>query len=76
MEWYVNNYKSAFGPGFEAEINKKDVLNFGCGFGGYVIAMAQVGVKSVTGVEIQPLAQQGVKKANEIGLNNVFYTRQ
>jgi ubiquinone/menaquinone biosynthesis C-methylase UbiE len=73
MAWYINNYKRAFGSDFENRISGKRVLDFGCGFGGYVIAMGTLNTSESVGVEIQEHVELGRQKAKQLALSNVNF---
>jgi ubiquinone/menaquinone biosynthesis C-methylase UbiE len=73
MTWYLKNYQKAFGHQFVEFIKGKRVLDFGCGFGGYVLAMGAMGAAQSFGVEISDIVEEGKKKAYDLGLNNVMF---
>ncbi len=51
---YIATFERAFGPQLWAEIAGKTVLDFGCGEGGYTLALAEKGAGHVVGVDIVP----------------------
>lgn len=60
-------------PGFEAALQGADVLDFGCGYGYQTIAIARLGARSVTGVEInQDLLDAAIAKAASAGVSATF----
>lgn len=53
-EQFVRVYEAAFGPDVWRLLAGKEVLDFGCGEGGYVLAAAVHGAGHVTGLDIIP----------------------
>ncbi len=51
---FAQVYESAFGPDVWRLLAGKQVLDFGCGEGGYVLAAAERGAGHVTGLDIIP----------------------
>lgn len=70
---FRNTYERAFGSELWKLIAGKQVLDLGCGGGGYALAMAKSGAGRVVGLDIRPtfsLAQEAAKKE---GIANVEF---
>lgn len=73
LDHYQSVYERAFGKELWNIINGKVVLDFGCGYGEFVLAMAARGAKRVIGIDIQDNIEQGRRKALELGISNVEF---
>jgi 2-polyprenyl-3-methyl-5-hydroxy-6-metoxy-1,4-benzoquinol methylase len=64
---YVRTFERAFGPELWSVIAGRDVLDFGCGEGGFTLALAERGAGHVTGLDILPdfaLAEAEAQRRN------------
>lgn len=66
-------YESAFGPEIWSQIAGKDVLDLGCGEGGYVLALAEGGARTVTGLDTLPAFDHAIAECQRRGLANVAF---
>lgn len=73
LSHYQQVYQRAFGAQFWDQIRGKTVLDFGCGYGEYVLAMAAKEVGAAIGVDILKNALLGERKAKELGLTNTKF---
>jgi 2-polyprenyl-3-methyl-5-hydroxy-6-metoxy-1,4-benzoquinol methylase len=53
-DMYIRTFERAFGPELWSLIARRDVLDFGCGEGGFTLALAERGAGHVTGLDILP----------------------
>jgi len=72
---YQNLYTVAFGNEFWEISRGKTVLDFGCGYGEFVLGMALKGAGMAIGVDIQEHVLNGQQKAAELGLSNTRFIK-
>jgi 2-polyprenyl-3-methyl-5-hydroxy-6-metoxy-1,4-benzoquinol methylase len=66
---YRNKLEVAFGPDIFRQINRKTVIDFGCGIGQEAIAIAQHGAAQVIGIDIREgVLQQARERAQAAGV--------
>jgi ubiquinone/menaquinone biosynthesis C-methylase UbiE len=73
VEQHVQVYNHAFGPELWSLIDGKSVLDVGCGWGGYVLAMASKTTASVVGVDILPLFAAAAQESQRRHYDNVAF---
>lgn len=69
---YIATFERAFGPALWNWIEGKDVLDFGCGEGGFTLALAARGAGHATGLDILPDFQHAAAEAERRGYRVTF----
>jgi ubiquinone/menaquinone biosynthesis C-methylase UbiE len=70
---YSQKYERAFGRELWSLIEKKKVLDLGCGEGGYVLALASKGAGSTVGLDIQANFSAAQEASRQHGYRNVRF---
>jgi ubiquinone/menaquinone biosynthesis C-methylase UbiE len=69
---YIATYERAFGPELWPWIAGREVLDLGCGEGGFVLALAEKGARHVTGLDILPNFQLAEDESRRRGFSVTF----
>ncbi len=75
LEPYRRTLRRAFGADIFEIVDGKRVLDFGCGEGGYVLALAGSQCASVDGIDLQPIIERAASFARDRGVSNVTFIR-
>jgi ubiquinone/menaquinone biosynthesis C-methylase UbiE len=75
VERHVTIYEEAFGHELWSLIAGKSVLDVGCGWGGYVLAMGSKTTASVVGLDILPLFATASQEGQRRGYDNVAFVQ-
>ena len=75
IDTFIKTYEKAFSAELWSNCQGKTVLDFGCGEGGYVLALAQKGVEEVVGVDIQDQFLYAKMEADLRGLDQIKFVK-
>ena len=70
---FINTYENAFSSGLWSICKDKKILDFGCGEGGYVLALAEKGAGKVVGFDIQDQFKYAKIEADRRTLDNISF---